>query len=225
MTKILELKNIEKIYKQGSEVIKVLNKINLTVLKGETIALVGQSGSGKSTLLHIAGFLDDYDQGEIWIEDKPIVKPNDKEASKIRSEKIGFVFQAHYLLHEFTALENVMMARLTLGVSKKQAQEEAAMWLEKVGLSHRLKHLPSQLSGGEQQRISIARALVNSPLLLLADEPTGNLDPQTADHVFEIFQSVMQESGASALIATHNFDLARKLGKIIELKQGILSQS
>ena len=222
MNKILELKNIQKTYGKGQTTLSVLKDINFAISSGEVVALVGPSGSGKSTLLHIAGLLDTPTKGQIFIQGKNISKMSDNERTDLRKKNMGFVYQAHLLLPDFTALENVMMPQLIAGTDKKTAQKKALDLLDKVGLKNRAIHRPGELSGGEQQRVAIARALANNPALLLADEPTGNLDPQTAEKVFALFMSLVRETGLSALIATHNPELANQMDRRISVQDGIL---
>ena len=195
---ILELKNINKDYRQGRSTIEVLKNINLQIVKNQMVAIVGASGSGKSTLLHIAGLLDSPDAGSVYIENIPAHKLcNLKYASQIRLENLGFIYQYHHLLGDFTAQENAAMPLLISGVEKKQALERSEDLLRKLGLGGRLYNFPGELSGGEQQRVAIARALINNPKLILADEPTGNLDPNTAEEVFELFLDRAENSGAA----------------------------
>lgn len=222
ITNILELKDIIKSYRQGKQNLEVLSGVNLTIAQEEIIALVGQSGSGKSTLLQIAGLLDKPTAGNILINGENIGKVSDDVRTSLRRDYIGFVYQYHNLLSDFSALENVMLPMLIAGKNKNDAKDRAVMLLEKMHLAHRLNHRPAELSGGEQQRVAIARALSNSPKLLLADEPTGNLDPNTAEEVFTILLDVIQETGLAALIATHNMELASRMNKQFKLKNGVL---
>ena len=222
ITNILELKDIIKNYRQGKQNLEVLSGVNLTIAQEEIIALVGQSGSGKSTLLQIAGLLDKPTAGNILINGENIGKVSDDVRTSLRRDYIGFVYQYHNLLGDFSALENVMLPMLIAGKNKNEAKDRAVMLLEKMHLAHRLNHRPAELSGGEQQRVAIARALSNSPKLLLADEPTGNLDPNTAEEVFTILLDVIQETGLAALIATHNMELASRMNKQFKLKNGVL---
>jgi lipoprotein-releasing system ATP-binding protein len=219
---ILELKGIIKNYRQGKQNLEVLSGVDLEIAPEEIIALVGQSGSGKSTLLQIAGLLDTPTAGKIIINCENVGKINDDVRTSLRRDYIGFVYQYHNLLGDFNALENVMMPMLIAGKKKSEAKDRAIMLLEKMHLSHRLNHRPAELSGGEQQRVAIARALSNSPKLLLADEPTGNLDPNTAEDVFTILLNVIKETGLSALIATHNMELASRMNKQFKLRNGTL---
>ncbi len=223
MSKIIpaiELKNVIKKFKQGSQSLEVLKGINLVVNPGEVVALVGQSGAGKSTLLQISGLLEQPSSGEIFFDGKKCSKLNDVQRTELRRDYVGFVYQYHNLLPDFNALENVMLPQLIAGVSTKLAEEKARWLLSKMKLDKRLKHRPSELSGGEQQRVAIARALANSPKLLLADEPTGNLDPKTSEIVFSELVSLVKDTGLAALIATHNFELAEKMDRKVRLQDG-----
>jgi len=226
MNNTLKLTHIARTFGKNATKLEVLKDINLEIKPSEIVALVGPSGSGKSTLLHIAGLLDTPTSGMIEIAGENTTQMNDAGRTKLRMNAIGFVYQSHLLLPDFNALENVMMPQLIAGVKRKEAETRAKELLKAVGLSHRLTHRAGQLSGGEQQRVAIARALANRPALLLADEPTGNLDPKTADEVFDIFMQIVRQTGLSALLATHNPELAKKMdrricvvdGKIRELK-------
>jgi lipoprotein-releasing system ATP-binding protein len=225
MNKILSLQNISKSFIQGGNKLNILNEANLELTQGEMVALVGPSGSGKSTLLQIAGLLDIADQGKIYIDNIECGKASDKARTKLRNKKIGFIYQFHHLLPDFTAIENVTMPLLISGVKQSEAIRKAQQMLKKLGLEARGNHLPSELSGGEQQRIAIARGLINSPSLLLADEPTGNLDPHTSEQVFSIFIEAVKELGLTALIVTHNFELASRMDKRITIVEGTLKDS
>ena len=217
---VLLLDNIQKKYATSAEELRVLNGATLSVAPGEVVALVGPSGSGKSTMLHIAGLLDGADSGQIIIQGRDCAAMSDAERTRVRREDIGFVYQFHNLLPEFTALENVVLPQMIAGTSRKQAEPVAKQLLESLGLGGRLEHVPSQLSGGEQQRVAIARALANGPKVLLADEPTGNLDEGTADKVFDELLSLSRERGVAALIATHNMELASRMDRRIVLHNG-----
>ncbi len=219
---VLTLTNVTKDYRQGKQNLEVLKGIDLNIRSGEVTALVGQSGSGKSTLLQIAGLLDRPSSGQICINGKDISKANDENRTGLRRDYIGFVYQYHNLLGDFNALENVMLPMLIAGQSTATAEERAAFLLNKLHLSHRLKHRPAEMSGGEQQRVAIARALANSPKLLLADEPTGNLDPNTAEDVFAALLGIIKETGLAALIATHNMELAARMSRQLRLQDGKL---
>lgn len=224
MNDTLKLEHITRSFGKGNTKLEILKDINLTIKPGEIVALVGPSGSGKSTLLHIAGLLDTPTSGCIEISGQNASKMNDSGRTKLRQKTIGFVYQSHLLLPDFNALENVMMPLMIAGEQKEVAEKRARELLEKVGLSHRLKHRSGQLSGGEQQRVAIARALANRPALLLADEPTGNLDPKTADEVFNMFISIVRETGLSALLATHNPELAAKMDRRISVVEGVIQE-
>ena len=217
---VLELTKIERTYGRGETALRVLKGIDLAIKAGEIVALIGPSGSGKSTLLHIAGLLDTPTKGRITVQGRNASKMSDGERTRLRRDAMGFVYQAHLLLPDFTALENVMMPRLLAGVKTDVARADAAALLTRVGLGHRMTHRPGQLSGGEQQRVAIARALANSPKLLLADEPTGNLDPKTSEIVFSELVSLVKDTGLAALIATHNFELAEKMDRKVRLQDG-----
>lgn len=221
---VLELKNIRRYFGKGETKTDVLKGIDLQIHSGEIVALVGPSGSGKSTLLQIAGLLDTPSGGSIYVAGQNASKSSDKKRTSLRQNYMGFVYQAHLLLPDFSALENVMMPMLLAGVKDKEAKERAEKLLDMVGLSHRLTHRSGQLSGGEQQRVAIARSLANNPKLLLADEPTGNLDPKTAETVFQMFLDVVRQTGLSALIATHNPELAARMDRRITVEDGILKE-
>lgn len=216
----LSLKNITKTYVQGGQKLEVLKSVDLEIKPGEIVALVGQSGSGKTTMLQIAGLLDKPTKGEIVLGDVKAAKLSDQARTHLRRDYVGFVYQYHNLLSDFDAVENVMMPQLIAGVGAKQAYVRAELLLERLGLKKRMKHRPAEMSGGEQQRVAIARALANEPKLLLADEPTGNLDPKTADVVFNELVNIVRETGLSALIATHNFDLAAKMDRVVRIENG-----
>ena len=224
MSEVLKLENITRRYREGEGQLEIFSGLNLSINRGEIVALVGQSGAGKSSLLHIAGLLEAPTSGEIFIEGQPVSGLPDAERTRIRRDRLGFVYQAHHLLPEFDALENVVLPQMIAGASRADASKEAARLLTVVGLGQRLTHRPSQLSGGEQQRVAIARALANKPRLLLADEPTGNLDPKTAGGVFDALIQITRAEGLGALIATHNFDLASRMDRAMLLDQGKLVQ-
>lgn len=221
---VLELKNIQRHFGKGETKTEVLKGIDLKINAGEIVALVGPSGSGKSTLLQIAGLLDTPSGGTIFVAGENASKASDKQRTALRQNYMGFVYQAHLLLPDFNALENVMMPMLLAGVKESDAKSRALALLEMVGLSHRLTHRSGQLSGGEQQRVAIARSLANQPKLLLADEPTGNLDPKTAETVFQMLLDVVRQTGLSALIATHNPELAARMDRRITVEDGILKE-
>lgn len=224
MNNTLKLEHIARTFGKNNTKLEVLKDINLEIKPGEIVALVGPSGSGKSTLLHIAGLLDTPTSGTIEIAGENATKMDDAGRTRLRMKSIGFVYQSHLLLPDFNALENVMMPQLIAGVKEKEAVERAKELLKAVGLSHRLTHRAGQLSGGEQQRVAIARALANRPALLLADEPTGNLDPKTAEEVFDIFMTIVRQTGLSALLATHNPELAQKMDRRICVADGMIQE-
>ena len=221
-TSTLELKQICKHYYQGGQKLEVLKNLELKIAPKEVVALIGPSGSGKSTLLQIAGLLDRPSGGQVFIDGQNCEKANDGLRTALRRDYMGFVYQYHNLLPDFNALENVMIPQLIAGVKESAAKEKAEWLLNRLGLKERIKHRPAELSGGEQQRVAIARALANTPKLLLADEPTGNLDPSTSDSVFLALLEIVKETGLSALIATHNMELAAKMDKQVQLKDGVL---
>lgn len=218
----LQLKGISKHFYQGGQRIDVLKDLDLDVKSKEVIALVGPSGSGKSTLLQIAGLLERPNAGQVFLDGIDCSKASDALRTSLRRDYLGFVYQYHNLLGDFDALENVVLPQLIAGKNRKNAVEKASWLLERLGLKERLKHRPAELSGGEQQRVAIARALANTPKVLLADEPTGNLDPNTSDNVFLELLNIVKETGLSALIATHNMDLAAKMDREVVLKNGAL---
>ena len=222
MAEALRLESVSRRYKEGEGQLEVFSDISMTLAPGEVVALVGQSGSGKSSLLHIAGLLEAPTSGEIYVGGSPASRLADQERTRIRRDTIGFVYQAHHLLPEFDALENVMMPQLIAGKSRAKANSEAVRLLTRLGLAARLTHRPAQLSGGEQQRVAIARALANKPKILLADEPTGNLDPRTSGGVFDALLEITRAEGLAALIATHNFELAARMDRALLLHQGKL---
>jgi len=218
----LELRNIVRIFREGEGELEIFRDANAVLVPGEIVALVGPSGAGKSSLLHIAGLLEAPTSGEIVIGGVAVAGLSDGERTAIRRDTIGFVYQAHHLLPEFSALENVVIPQMIAGVSRKVAAVEAERLLTVMGLEGRLSHRPAQLSGGEQQRVAIARALANHPRILLADEPTGNLDPKTANGVFEALVELVRSEGVAALIATHNLQLAAKMDRALVLHEGKL---
>ena len=207
-------------YRQGTATLDILKSAELAVWPGQSIALIAPSGTGKSTLLHIAGLLEHPDSGEVYIDGIATSSLSDSERTRIRRSEVGFVYQFHRLLPEFTAVENVMLPQMIRGLSKREARKRAAELLGYLGLKERLEHRPSELSGGEQQRVAIARAVANAPRILLADEPTGNLDPRTAAHVFGAMSRLVQESGFAAVIATHNMELAGRMDRRVTLQEG-----
>ncbi len=220
----LALQAVAKSFRQGSSTLTILKSADLEVQAGEMVALVGPSGAGKSTLLQIAGLLEKPDSGEVLIGGVATAKLRDGKRTALRRSMIGFVYQYHHLLPEFTALENVVIPQMIAGRSRREARERAKDLLTKVKLAERLEHRPAKLSGGEQQRVAIARALANRPKLLLADEPTGNLDPSTADEVFKLLRNMVEAEGVAALIATHNYDLAERMDRSLRLEEGQVVQ-
>lgn len=216
----LRLQSVERTYGQGDQSLSILKSADFELRSGEIVALIAPSGTGKSTLLHLAGLLEYPDAGEVFINGRACGKMSDPERTAIRRDDIGFVYQFHHLLPEFTALENIMMPQLIAGLTHKEAAERAAQLLDYMRIGHRGEHRPSELSGGEQQRVAIARAVANGPLLLLADEPTGNLDPETASYVFDALEALVRQSGLAAMIATHNHDLAKRMDRRITLIDG-----
>ncbi len=223
MSNIIELNGIYKSFIQGNHTLEILKGIDLKIANGEVVALVGDSGAGKSTLLHIMGLLERADQGEVLMSGIPTKDLSDIRRTKIRRLEIGFVYQLHNLLPDFNALENVIMPQLIAGISHKHAKVRAEELLGKMGLEERMSHRPSQLSGGEQQRVAIARALANRPRLILADEPTGNLDENTGNSVMEILLNLSKDEGISALIATHNKAVAATMDRVITISNGTIN--
>ncbi len=220
----LELIGIERTYRQAGESLPVLRGAGLVLQPGELVALVGPSGAGKSTLLHVAGLLEKPDGGTVRVGGKDCGRMGDDERTKIRRTTIGFIYQFHHLLPEFSALENVVLPQMIAGVPRKIARERAQQLLEMVGLGKRATHRPARLSGGEQQRVAMVRALANAPRVLLGDEPTGNLDVHTADDVMNRLISIVRQVGLAGLIATHNLELAQRMDRIVTLQDGLLVQ-
>ena len=225
MEKILELKNIHKNFRLGEDDIEVLDGIEISIEQGETFAIVGPSGSGKTTLLQIIGLLDSPTRGKLYVRGESSEDLNDKSKSRLRNEFFGFIYQFHHLMNEFTALENTMMPLLIRNQTTKEASAKAQDLLIRIGLEHRVNHKPHELSGGECQRVAVARALVTSPSLILADEPTGNLDPETADRVFDSFLDLNRSLNTSLIMVTHNQELAKRMDKVYELNFGKLIPS
>ena len=221
---LLETQALGKTYHQGDEDLQILHDINLQINSGEIVALVGSSGAGKSTLLQMIGLLDKPTTGKILVAGHDVSDLNDVKRTKLRRHYLGFVYQFHYLQPEFSALENVVIPQMIKDVPRKEAEEKGKAMLDQMGLSHRYDHRPARLSGGEQQRVAIARALANDPRILMADEPTGNLDPKTSDEVFEMLIKRTREKGIGAIIATHNMDLAKRMDRVLEIKSGQLKE-
>jgi lipoprotein-releasing system ATP-binding protein len=219
-TPVVFLHQVERRYHQGETVLEILNGAELAVWPGQSVALVAPSGAGKSTLLHITGLLEHPDGGEVYLDGVATSGLPDADRTKLRRDAIGFVYQAHHLLPEFSAIENVMLPQMIRGLAKGEARKRAGELLSYLGLKDRLKHRPAELSGGEQQRVAIARAVANAPRLLLADEPTGNLDPHTSDHVFNALAQLIRASGLAVVLATHNMDLAARMDRRVTLRDG-----
>ncbi|MFQ5957889.1 MAG: ABC transporter ATP-binding protein [Alphaproteobacteria bacterium] len=216
----LALEGVVRTFMQGGARLEVLRGVSLSIAPGEIVALVGPSGAGKSTLLHVAGLLERPDDGEVRIDGAACGALSDAERTRLRRERLGFVYQFHHLLPEFSALENVMLPQMIAGVARAAARKRARALLAALGLEPRAEHRPGRLSGGEQQRVAIARAMANGPAVLLADEPTGNLDPATADGVFDELLRLVRDSGLAALVATHNPDLAARMDATLGLEEG-----
>jgi lipoprotein-releasing system ATP-binding protein len=219
---VLHLERLERAYTQGNRRIDVLKGTSASFYAGETVALLGPSGAGKSTLLHIAGLLERPDRGSVLINGVDCGKLSDNEQTRMRRMEVGFVYQFHHLLPEFSALENVVLPQLILGLARSEAETRGKEMLKSLGLEERWDHRPAQLSGGEQQRVAIARAVANDPKVLLADEPTGNLDPPTAERVFQQLLKLVRQSGVAAVVATHNLDLAARMDRTLRLMNGVL---
>jgi lipoprotein-releasing system ATP-binding protein len=218
----IDLRHIERHYRQGDATLDILRGADLKVWPGESVALMAPSGTGKSTLLHIAGLLEHPDAGEVYLGGTATTHLPDADRTALRRSRIGFVYQFHHLLPEFTALENVMLPQMIAGLARREAGARAAELLSYLGLKERLTHRPAELSGGEQQRVAIARAVANAPSVMLADEPTGNLDPHTAEHVFATLAQLVHASGFAAIIATHNMDLAQRMDRRVTLREGVV---
>ena len=222
---VLQLQELVRTFRQGDREIPVLRGASADLYPGQAVALVGPSGAGKSTLLHIAGLLETPDAGRVIVSGADCSRLGDTDRTRVRRTEMGFVYQFHQLLPEFTALENVLMAQMIRGASRRAGEARAKRLLSMLGLAERLEHRPAQLSGGEQQRTAIARALANAPKLLLADEPTGNLDPTTSGHVFHELLELIRHTGVAALMATHNLALAKRMHRVLRLEQGVLIET
>jgi lipoprotein-releasing system ATP-binding protein len=219
---ILFLHEIDRHYRQGDVTLDILKGAELAIWPGQSVALIAPSGAGKSTLLHIAGLLERPDSGEVYIDQIATSALSDGERTRMRRTEIGFVYQFHHLLMEFSAIENVIMPQMIRGLSRREATRRAADLLGYLGLKERLTHRPAELSGGEQQRVAIARAVANAPRILLADEPTGNLDPRTSEHVFSALTQLVQASGLAVVVATHNMDIAARMDRRVTIKDGLV---
>src|SRR5258706_9132138 len=219
---ILFLHGIDRHYRQGDVTLEILRGAELAIWPGQSIALVAPSGAGKSTLLHVAGLLEQPDSGEVYIDQIATTQLSDAERTRIRRIEMGFIYQFHHLLMEFSAIENVILPQMIRGLSRQEATRRASDLLGYLGLRERLTHRPAELSGGEQQRVAVARAVANAPRILLADEPTGNLDPRTSDHVFSALTQLVQASGLAVVVATHNLDIAARMDRRVTLKDGLV---
>ncbi len=219
---VLSLVDLKRTYKTRAGELEVLRGVNLEIMPGEIVGLIGPSGSGKSSLLHLAGLLEGPQGGEVRLQGQPTGGLSDAARTALRRDRLGFIYQFHNLLPEFSALENVVLPARIAGTSVSEANLAAKALLEAVGLGGRLTHRPAELSGGEQQRVAIARALINKPSLIIADEPTGNLDPVTSATIFELFRTVVREQGAAALVATHNIQLAAMMDRVVRMENGVL---
>ncbi|KAB0303255.1 lipoprotein-releasing ABC transporter ATP-binding protein LolD [Vibrio fortis] len=222
MSNFLQCRDIRKTYREGSLDTEVLKGVSFDIEQGELVSIIGTSGSGKSTLLHILGALDDASSGSVYFLEQDLAALSSNKQAKLRNKHLGFVYQFHHLLADFSALENVAMPLLIGGVKPSQAKKEAAALLDKVGLSHRIDHRPSELSGGERQRVAIARALVNKPSLVLADEPTGNLDHATALSIYDLMRELNREYNTAFLVVTHDGELAAKMDRQLHMQDGLL---
>lgn len=223
-TALLSCQNVSKFYQEGTQQTEVLKQVSFSIQPSELVAIVGSSGSGKSTLLHTLGGLDQPSSGEVFIKGQSLQQMSPNALAKLRNQYLGFVYQFHHLMADFTALENVMMPMLIGQQNKTEAQDRAEQILSAVGLQHRISHRPSALSGGERQRVAIARALVNNPALVLADEPTGNLDHKTTESIFELIQQLNQEKQIAFLLVTHDLNLAEKLNRRLIMQDGVLCE-
>jgi lipoprotein-releasing system ATP-binding protein len=221
---VLFLHGVERHYRQGDELLYILKGADLAIWAGQSVALVAPSGAGKSTLLHLAGLLEHPDAGEVYIDGHPTSTLADSERTRIRRSEIGFVYQSHHLLPEFSALENVLLPQMIRGLSRREATALGMELLNYLGLGERVTHRPAELSGGEQQRVAIARAVANAPRILLADEPTGNLDPHTAEHVFGTLTDLVKASGLATIMATHNMELAARMDRRVTIREGVVHE-
>ena len=219
---ILFLHAIDRHYRQGDVTLHILKSAELAIWPGQSVALIAPSGAGKSTLLHIAGLLEHPDGGDVYVDQAATSTLSDAERTRIRRTEIGFVYQFHHLLMEFSAVENVIIPQMVRGLSRAEATKRAGDLLAYLGLKERLKHRPAELSGGEQQRVAIARAVANAPRILLADEPTGNLDPKTSEHVFQALTQLVEASGLAVLVATHNMDIAARMHRRVTIRDGLV---
>ncbi|GLP94884.1 lipoprotein-releasing ABC transporter ATP-binding protein LolD [Paraferrimonas sedimenticola] len=221
---LLSVANISKAYRDGQASTQVLSGVSFELEAGQSLAIVGASGSGKSTLMHILGTLDAPDEGQVRLQDQALFDLSNAAQAQVRNQSMGFIYQFHHLLPEFSALENIAMPQMIGGRSRKSALEEAGVWLERVGLGHRASHLPSELSGGERQRVAIARALINQPKLVLADEPTGNLDDDSGETVYQLMRDLAQQSGTAFVVVTHDTQLAQRLDRMLVMQHGQLME-
>ena len=221
-TPVVFLHQVERRYHQGDAVLEILKGGDLAIWPGQSVALVAPSGAGKSTLLHIAGLLEHADGGEVFLDGAPTSGFRTAARTRLRRNSIGFVYQAHHLLPEFSAVENVMLPQMVRGLARGEARKRASELLSYLGLGERLTHRPAELSGGEQQRVAIARAVANVPRLLLADEPTGNLDPRTSDHVFHALSQLIRASGLTVMLATHNMEIAARMDRRVTIRDGLI---
>lgn len=219
---VLDVQNVSKVYDEGKVSTPVLTDVNLQVFRGEQLAIVGSSGSGKSTLLHIIGTLDNPSDGKIVFDGEDLYQLSSYRQAQIRNQSLGFIYQFHHLLPEFTAIENVAMPALISGEKQHLANKKALTLLDRVGLAHRKDHLPAELSGGERQRVAIARALINNPKLVLADEPTGNLDAKSGEAVYELIKELAEQMGTAFVVVTHDYQLANKMDRQVTMKNGVI---